>query len=197
MLYRVGGLLVVVASVGFGLLFALAQAGQPVDALDNPLTVGLFYGSAICGSFGSWWVGRHGTIQREGVYGRLGLGLVAVGLLALFIGQLFVSLIPVQGDPSGDPAFGAIRGGYLSALAGATLIGLSFIVRGGLRRVVGCLLLAGSVVFGLGFALREVGLVGPIMPLAGFAILLVGSFCLGVLTARSGEAPQPGAAPSR
>jgi hypothetical protein len=197
MLYRVGGLLVVVASVGFGSLFALAQAGQPVDALDNPLTVGLFYGSAFCGSFGSWWVGRHGTIQREGVYGRFGLGLIAVGLLALVIGQLFVTFIPAQGDPSGDPAFGLISGGYLSALAGAILTGLSFIVRGGLRRVVGCLLLAGSVVFVLGFALRAAGLTGAILPLAGFAILLVGWLCLGVLAARSGEGPQPGAAPSR
>lgn len=197
MLYRVGGLLVVVASVGFGSLFALAQAGQPVDALDNPLTAGLFYVSAICGSFGSWWVGRHGTIQREGVYGRFGLGLIAVGLLALVIGQLFVTLIPAVGDPSGDPAFVVILGGYLSVLAGAILIGLSFIVRGGLRRVIGCLLLAGSLLFVLGFALRAVGLTGPIVPLAGFAILLVGWLCLGVLAARSGEGPQPGAAPSR
>jgi hypothetical protein len=191
MLYRVGGLLIVIASVGFGSLLALAQAGQPVDALDNPLTAGLFFGSAICGSFGSWWVGRHGTIQREGVYGRFGLGLIAVGLLALVAGQLLVTFIASQGDPSADPAYLVILGGYLSALAGAILIGLSFIVRGGLRRVVGCLLLAGPVVFVLGFALRAVGGIGPILPLAGFAILLVGWLCLGVLAARSGEGPEP------
>lgn len=197
MLYRVGGLLIVVASVGFGSLLALAQAGQPVDKLDNPLTVSLFFGSAICGSLGSWWVGRHGTIKVEGIYGRFGLGLVGVGLLALVVGQLLVMFIPAQGDPSGDPAYSVIAGGYLSVLAGAIVIGLAFIVRGGLRRVVGCLLLAGPAVFVLGFALRAVGEIGPILPLAGFAILLVGWLCLGVLVARSGEGPQPGAAPSR
>jgi hypothetical protein len=191
MLYRVGGLLIAIASVGFGSLLALAQAGQPVDALDNPLTVGLFYGSAICGSLGSWWVGRHGTIQREGVYGRFGLGLVAVGLLALVAGQLLVTFIASQGDPSADPAYLVILGGYVSVLAGAIVIGLAFIVRGGLRRVIGSLLLAGPVVFVLAFAVRAVGLIGAILPLAGVAILLVGWLCLGVLAMRSDKGPQP------
>jgi len=51
MLYRVGGLFIVVASIGFGSLLALGQAGQPVDALDNPLSVGLFYAAAVAGGF--------------------------------------------------------------------------------------------------------------------------------------------------
>ena len=191
MLYRVGGLLIVVASVGFGLLFVLAQAGQPVDALDNPLYAGLFYVPAVAGSFGSWWVGRHGTVQGEGVFGRFGLGVVALGLLALVVGQLMVTVIPAQGDPSSDPAYAVILCGYLAILAGAIVIGLAFIVRGGPRRLVGCLLLAGPVLFVLGFVLRAVGLTGALLPLAGFAILLFGWLGLGILAARSVNGPQP------
>jgi hypothetical protein len=189
MLYRVGGLFIVVASIGFGSLLAVAQAGLVVDGLDNPLFVGLFY-AAVAGGLGAWWVGRHGTIKDEGVFGRFGLGLVAVGLAAAVVGRLLITFIAAEGDPSADPAYLLIARGFLSGLVGQIVTGLAFIARGGAHRAIGGLLFAGAAVLLLAVLLLFVGNTASVARLAALAISLVGWLWLGVLVSRSGNGPQ-------
>lgn len=192
MRHRIGGLLIVVGSIGFGALLIFALAGQAIGASGNSLTSSIGLGSTTCGGLGSGLLALDGSARSKGGPARFGLGVVAAALLGLVAVQLLLIFSPIQGDPLASPIILVFIGGYLALLVGQIVVALAFTFRGGSGVITGWLCLAG-----LAAILLSLLLVGPAPDLAavlgvtGLAVILVGWLTLGVMAMRGGERPQP------
>ena len=102
-----------------------------------------------------------------------------------------ITFIQAQGDPSADPAYLLIVGGFVSGFFGQIVTGVAFIARGGARRVIGSLLFAGAAVFAPTISFFFIGGHAPLVRFSALAISLIGWLSLGVLVSRSGKGTQP------
>jgi hypothetical protein len=186
---RIGGLLILVGSVGFGVLLAFALAGQTIDTSENSLTSGIILGSAACWGLGSGLLALDGS-GNEGGLSRVALGLVAAALLGLVAIQLWLVVSPIQGDLLASPLVYGYIAGYLALLIGQIVIGLAFIFRGWPRLLTGWLCLAGLLALLLSASVVSADGVAPILRVGGFVSLLVGWFTLGIVALRRRERPE-------
>jgi hypothetical protein len=184
--HRIGGLLILAGSAGFGLLLILGPSGAIIGTADNLVTGIILLASAACSGVGTWSLAIDRSERSEGGPVRFGLGLVAVSLLGLIADELWVIVFPIQGDPMGSPLTAVFAVGYLGLLVGQPLVGLALVMRGGLRRIAGGLVLLGFVVAAVGAAglVARPGDLAVAIRLAGLVTLMLGWAGLGFAAVR-------------
>ena len=190
MRHRISGFLMVVGSVGFGLLLILGLAGAAIGTADNLMTGFILLASAASAGLGTGLLAIEGSERGESGAVRFGLGIVAASLLGLIGAELWVIVFPIQGDPLSSPLTLVFALAYLGLLVGQVLVGLPLVRRAGSRRIAGGLVLlgfvgvvvgaAGLVVGGGDFALA--------VRLAGLVTLLLGWAGLGLVAVRDAQA---------
>jgi len=191
--HGIGGLLILAGSAGFGLLLILGLAGAAIGTADNLVTAVILLASAAFAGVGTGLLAIEGSQDREGGGVRLGLGLVAVSLLGLIAGQLWVTVLPIQGDPLSSPLILVFAAAYLGLIVGQVLVGLALFLRGGRRRVAGGLLLLGFVILVIGASDLVIhgGDFALALRFAGLVALLLGWAVLGFIAARDPVSPLP------
>ena len=191
--HRIGGLLIVAGSAGFGLLLILGLAGATIGTADNLVTAFLLFASAASAGFGTGLLAIDGSELSEGGAVRLGLEIVAASLLGLIGAELWVIVFPIRGDPLSSPLTLVFAGSYLGLLVGQALVGLGLVRRGGPRRITGGLVLVGFVVVVVGASDLVVG--GGDFALAvrfiGLVTLLLGWAGLGLVAVRDAQGRVP------
>ena len=184
--HRIGGALIVAGSAGFAVLLAVGLAGASIASADDLVTGVILLASAGCAGIGAGLLAIDGSERREGWAVRWGLGLVAASLLGLIAGELWMIVIPIQGDPLSSPLILVLGGSYLGLLAGQLLVGLALVIRSRSRRIAGGLVLLGLGVVLLGAVglLFRVGDLAVAIRLAGLVSLLLGWAVLGSIAIR-------------
>jgi hypothetical protein len=142
--HRIGGLLLLAGSTGFGLLLILGLSGNTIGTADNLVTGIILLATAASAGVGTGFLAIDGSERRAGGAVRFGLGLVAASLLGLIAGELWVIVFPIQGDPLSSPLILVFAGAYLSLIVGQVVVGLALLKRGGPRRITGGLVCLGS-----------------------------------------------------
>jgi hypothetical protein len=168
---RIGGLLLVAGSVGFGLkvLSALADSWTTLRTALLAVPSAIYIGSMVLLALGAAIVAITWPPLRAAGLARAGLALFTVGLLGL--AYLEANPLPLNTDPMGYPIL--VWPLYLCYPLGQILLGIALVRERGLSRVVGALLIV--VLFAVvGFRDAQAHPAGPeVTPSFGAAIGLL------------------------
>jgi len=189
---RVGGLLLIAGAVTAG-VWALAF-GSPAGPDDSRggswlvITVTLLIGA------GTAVVATAAARPMDGRRTRVGLGLAAVGLIGITLGQTVVVIPSGSNELASTPWVVLVGGGFLAAAIGALVVGLALARSsdsGG--RLVGLALLAGPLSLPVATAISlSLHVDAGAVVLLGLGTSVVGIAGVGVLAlgvARLGSAP--------
>jgi len=188
-LSRLGGLLLIAGTVAAGVwALVFGRPAGPDEAragswLVNTVTILIGAGAAV--------VATAAARPMDGRLTRVGLGLAAVGLIGITLGQTVVVIPSGSNELASTPWVVLVGGGFLAGAIGAPVVGVALARSSDLgTRLVGRALLAGplslpaAAAISLPFRVDASAVI-----LVGFGISVLGVAGVGALALRVGRPP--------
>jgi hypothetical protein len=183
---RAGGFLLIVGSVAVGVWGVAFNSGAPagppgpgVSPSDRMLVVAF----ALILSIGAGIVGLVAPLPLDSRLTRVGLGLIAVGMLTVGLGRAVVVIPTGSNELSSLPYLILVFGGVLATAVGSLLCGTSLVRSPSVvPRIVGLALLGGPVSLPLAaFISLPLHVDASVIVLIGLGLVLLGYAGIGLL----------------